>query len=63
VPLPAIAARYNGSNTSGRFGADGDLPGHHALAEWRDRAVDRDAEFEADLADLGQVIRSVAIRP
>jgi AcrR family transcriptional regulator len=67
---------YAVSEAGGRFGAgtrsprarrgqlpDGDLPGHHALAEWLDRDVDWDAEFEADLADLGRLIRSVATAP
>jgi hypothetical protein len=33
------------------------------LAEWLDQDVDWDAEFEAELADLGRLIRSVAIQP
>jgi AcrR family transcriptional regulator len=61
------------SEASGRFGAgtrnprsrrgqlpEGDLPGHHALATWLDRPVDWDAEFEADLDNLNQLIRAAA---
>jgi AcrR family transcriptional regulator len=60
---------YAVSEVSGRFGAgsldpgarrvqlpQGELPGHHALAEWLDRQVDWDAEFEADLVDLNRLI-------
>jgi AcrR family transcriptional regulator len=65
---------YAVSEVSGRFGAgsldprarrvrlpEDELPGHHALAEWLDRKVDWDAEFEADLVDLNRLIKSYAI--
>jgi AcrR family transcriptional regulator len=64
---------YAVSEISGRFGAgtlnprgrrgqlpEGDLPGHHALAQWLDKEVDWDAEFEADMVDLSRIIRSYA---
>ena len=64
---------YAVSEVSGRFGAgtlnprgrrgqlaEGELPGHHALAEWLDKEVDWDAEFEADMADLSRIITSYA---
>ncbi len=60
---------YAVSEVNGRFGTGtlnprarrgqlpkGELPGHQALAEWLDREVDWDAEFEADLADLSRLI-------
>jgi AcrR family transcriptional regulator len=63
------------SEASGRFGTgtrnqrarrgqlpDGDLPGHHALAETLDADVDWSAEFEADLADITALIESYARR-
>jgi len=64
---------YAVSEVSGRFGAgsldprarrvrlpEDELPGHPALAEWLDRKVDWDAEFEADLVDLNRLIKSYA---
>jgi AcrR family transcriptional regulator len=64
---------YAVSEVSGRFGTgtlnprgrrgqlpEGDLPGHHALAQWLDQEVDWDAEFEADMIDLSRIIRSYA---
>ncbi|HEY1571584.1 MAG TPA: TetR/AcrR family transcriptional regulator [Pseudonocardiaceae bacterium] len=64
------------SEASGRFGTgtlnqragrgrlpEGDLPGHHALAETLDADVDWSAEFEADLADITTLIESYARHP
>jgi AcrR family transcriptional regulator len=61
------------SEASGRFSAgtlgtrerrgqlpEGELPGHHKLATWLDAPWSRDAEFEADLDDLGRLIESAA---
>jgi AcrR family transcriptional regulator len=66
---------YAVSEASGRFGSGtqnprarrgqlptGDLPGHHELAETLDREVDWDAEFEADLVDLTDLIRTYTRR-
>jgi hypothetical protein len=60
---------------SGRFGAgtlnprarrgqlaDGELPGHRALAAILDREVDWDAEFEAAIADLTKLVEVSARR-
>lgn len=65
---------YAVSEVNGRFGVGtlnprarrgqlpaGALPGHQALAEWLDRDVDWDAEFEADLADLARLIGSYTV--
>ncbi|MFJ9537593.1 TetR/AcrR family transcriptional regulator [Streptomyces sp. NPDC101225] len=41
---------------------DGELPGHGTLAPWLDLPVDLTAEFEADLADIGRLIRAAAGR-
>ncbi len=61
------------SEAGGRFGPgeldprgrrgrlpEGALPAHTRLARWLDRPVDWDAEFLADLTDLGRLISSLA---
>jgi AcrR family transcriptional regulator len=66
---------YALSETGGRFGgpeadprgtrgrlADGPLPGHTKLAPWLSKTPDWDAEFDADLGDLEQLIESKADR-
>lgn len=42
--------------------APDELSGHQRLAEWLDAGVNWDAEFEADMADLDQLVRAVAGR-
>jgi AcrR family transcriptional regulator len=62
---------YGASETGGRFDAgtldqrarrgqlpEGDLPAHARLAPWLDARPDWDAEFDADLADLQQLIEA-----
>jgi hypothetical protein len=39
---------------------EGALPGHAAVARWLDLPPDLDAEFEADQADLRQMIERIA---
>jgi AcrR family transcriptional regulator len=39
-----------------------ELPAHHVLAPHLDKKVDWDAEFDADLADLGAMIEAIARR-
>jgi AcrR family transcriptional regulator len=39
-----------------------ELPAHHKLAPHLDKKVDWDAEFDADLADLGTMIEAIARR-
>lgn len=64
---------YGASMAGGRFGTrtpdprdtrgqltGGALPARSRLAEWLDRPVDWEAEFEADLDDLGRLIESLA---
>ncbi|HXZ65455.1 MAG TPA: TetR/AcrR family transcriptional regulator [Streptosporangiaceae bacterium] len=64
---------YSASESGGRFGAasenlrgsrgqlpEGRLPGHARLAPWLDQVPDWDAEFEADLQDLEQLILAKA---
>jgi AcrR family transcriptional regulator len=66
---------FGASEAEGRFGRvplhlrgrrgqlpEGDLPGHHRLAYVLDQPVDWDAEFEADLDDLEQLILAKARR-
>ena len=64
---------FGASETLGRFGdsqrrgtrghlPDGDLPGHARLQSSLSQAVDWDAEFEADLDDLRQLIELKARR-
>jgi AcrR family transcriptional regulator len=65
---------FGASETLGRFGdsprrgvrgrlPDGDLPGHARLQPMLSQEVDWDAEFEADLDDLKQLIELKARRP
>jgi AcrR family transcriptional regulator len=70
--LSTFILGYGLSETGGRFGhgndprstrgqlADGPLPGHSHLARWLDQVPDWDAEFDADLADLHQLIEAKA---
>jgi AcrR family transcriptional regulator len=72
--LSTIVIGFAASEAGGRFGdADdprgqrgqqpgGALPGHARLAAALERPVDWDAEFEADLADLEQLVEAVARR-
>lgn len=66
---------YAISEVSGRFAAgtlgtrerraqlpDADLPAHHQLARWLDAPRSWDEEFDADLADLTEMIRLAAGR-
>jgi AcrR family transcriptional regulator len=66
---------FAASEVGGRFGdggidprarrgmlADQPLPGHQALLPWLESPVDWDAEFEADLADLRNLIETEASR-
>lgn len=41
----------------------GELPAHHALAEYLDAKVDWDAEYDADVEDLLRLIELIASRP
>jgi hypothetical protein len=63
------------ANSGGRFGPrelnprgtrgqlpDGKLPGHARLANWLEQPTDWDEEFEADLADLADLIEAKARR-
>jgi AcrR family transcriptional regulator len=71
--LSTFILGYAASETGGRFGAaaldprrrreqlpEGALPGHTRLARWLDQHVDWDAEFNADLDDLGRLIEAAA---
>jgi AcrR family transcriptional regulator len=73
--VSTVVVGYAASEAGGRFGPaeldprarrgqlpEGELPAHARLAEILDRKVDWDAEFEADLADLGLMIEAVARR-
>lgn len=71
--LSTFIIGYAASEAGGRFetlnprgrrdhAAGRDLPGHAALAEWLAKDVDWDAEFEADLADLGYLIEAAVTR-
>jgi AcrR family transcriptional regulator len=69
--LSTFVLGFAASEAGGRFGPggldprgrrgqlpDGTLPAHARLAEVLDRAVDWDAEFEADLADLESLVEA-----
>lgn len=71
--LSTFILGYAASETGGRFGAgridprkrrnqlpEGALPGHTRLARWLDQQVDWEAEFNADLDDLGRLIEAAA---
>jgi AcrR family transcriptional regulator len=73
--LSTFILGYALSETGGRFGPgepnprsrrgqlpDGTLPGHARLAKWLDQSADWDEEFEADLADLADLIEAKARR-
>jgi AcrR family transcriptional regulator len=73
--LSTFVLAYGASEAGGRFGPgalnprgrrgqlpEGALPAHARLAEALDRPPDWDAEFEADLDDLGLLIEAVARR-
>lgn len=66
---------FAASEAGGRFGPpessprstrglspEGPLPGHAALANVLAAPADWDADFEADLADLGEIIEATARR-
>jgi AcrR family transcriptional regulator len=63
--LGHATSEVNGRFAAGRRGAGsvhdpGALPAHARLSRWLDEEVDWDAEFEADLRDLIQLIESAA---
>jgi AcrR family transcriptional regulator len=73
--LGTVVFGFAASEAGGRFGPaetnprgtrgllrEGPLPGHAALAGVLSAPADWDAEFEADLADLGEIIEATARR-
>jgi AcrR family transcriptional regulator len=72
--ISTVVVGYAVSESNGRFSPgtanprarrgqlpETDLPGHHALAPYLDEDTDWDAEFEADLDDLAQLVESYAV--
>jgi AcrR family transcriptional regulator len=53
------AGSINPRGRRGQFAPD-EVPAHRQLAEWLDKDLDLDAEFEADLDDLERLIRAIA---